>query len=191
MCIRDRQVVDPKRRSLAGRLVAINVILRVDYFTSLYRSSANRVRRSDIYDVIPLNSTEMMNVKTVHLLPCSCGTSLRVPRGRVGVLFNCENCGTAHRIESLAVLEALPAMQVSTEKKTNFSFSISALAKLTALTGVMCFTWLKLPAVATLVYTLAFAAVVYLLAVAIVGALLLSIPRLARAFWDRFPNNGK
>ena len=52
--IRRITIDDPKRRSSWGRLVAINVILRVYYFTSLYRSSANRVRRSDIYDVIPL-----------------------------------------------------------------------------------------------------------------------------------------
>ena len=176
-------------RSGEARLVGWSRQMLYSGFNTLPRSvfwSAYFNGRSDNLDVIPLALRKMVNLQTVHLLDCNCGNSVRIPRGRVGIPFSCENCDSIPQIDSLAVLNALPAIQVSPPKKDSFSFSIATLAKLTALISFLCFVWLKIPTVATVVYTLALMAVAYLFVVALVGFLLLWIPSLVRSFWDRF-----
>ena len=87
--IRRITIDDPKRRSPWGRSVAINVILRVDYFTSLYRSSANRVRRSDIYDVIsPMKFSTRTLLLCVTSIACIFGC---IELGRLVFRLHCQS----------------------------------------------------------------------------------------------------
>ncbi len=124
---------------------------------------------------------ENVEAKTVHLFSCGCGTTIQIPKGRIGVPVECSTCGREHEIGSLRELNSLPQIVLTPDKSPVFSFSILRLIQLTTLMAVVCTIGLRAPALT--MRLVAFS--IYLLIASIIGVGLLKIPSLVRAFWDK------